>query len=93
MKVLKRRFLRIVFSLELLMFAGIYMMGPHGRQALQKIEQENMRLGDDIALLQHDVHELEFSIAQWHESSFYKEKIAREQLQMARAGDQIYYIS
>ena len=27
------------------------------------------------------------------ETTFYKEKIAREQLQMARAGDQIYYVS
>ncbi|MDR3550051.1 MAG: septum formation initiator family protein [Candidatus Babeliales bacterium] len=93
MKVIKRRVLRIFFVLEVMVFAGFYVMGPHGLRAQQKIDKENAELKNETVVLQQELHTLNETIAQWDAHPFFKEKIAREQLQMARKDDQIYYMS
>jgi len=93
MKTIKRIFLRVFFVLELIVFGFVYACGPHGFYALQELEQQNNQLQTDAAMLKQEVQMLERKIAQWHAHPFYKEKIAREQLQMARKGDKIYYVS
>ena len=93
MKVIKRRFLRIFLVLEVIVFAGFYVLGPHGLRAQRKLEHENTELKNETELLKQELHSLSNTIAQWHAHPFFKEKIAREQLQMARKGDQIYYVS
>lgn len=93
MKAIKRIFLRVFFGVELFVFALVYVFGPHGLYALRELENQNNTLQAEAATLKQEVQELEDKIAQWDAHPFYKEKIAREQLQMARKGDKIYYIS
>jgi cell division protein FtsB len=78
---------------ELLVFVVMYVAGGQGLRAVHALQHENQELYAELVLLKKDVDALEVSLKEWHEKDFYKEKIAREQLQMARAGDTVYYIS
>lgn len=91
MKELKRRLLRMFFGVELLFFAGVYTYGPHGLNVWHTLQQENGQITNQINALKADVALLEHDIVAYNKHPFYKEKIAREQLQMARKGDTIYY--
>ena len=91
MKEIKRKLLRIFFVLEIVVFTGAYFFAPQGLCAINRLKQENEQVVVEINDLRAEIAILENTIAQWHSCSFYKEKIAREQLQMARKGDRIYY--
>ena len=93
MKNIKRRILRLFFVMEIMVFAGFYILGPHGIRAQKQMIEQNEVLKSETLALETELHVLENSIAQWNAHPFLKEKIAREQLQMARKGDRIYYIS
>ena len=93
MKRLKRIVARLFFGLEIIIFAGFYIGGPHGLLVQRALERENRELLLETQKIQNELLALNDSIAQWDAHPFFKEKIAREQLQMAREGDQIYYIS
>jgi len=92
MKEIKRRILRIFFVLEICVFIGVYAFGPHGIQHLRQLSHENEQLEREVQALKIEVSELEQKIVQWNTHSFYKEKIAREQLQMAYKNEEIYYL-
>jgi cell division protein FtsB len=92
MKDLKRRLLRIFFAVELCFFAGVYVYGPHGTSVCYAMRQHNATIQQDIDALKAEVGQLEGDIAAYSAHPFYKEKIAREQLQMARKGETIYYL-
>jgi hypothetical protein len=42
--------------------------------------------------MKDEIEQLEQEIYAWQTDDFYKEKVAREQLQMARKGDELFYI-
>lgn len=93
MKKIKKICMRVFFGTEIVLFAYVYLFGSHGMRALMNIEQEKVQLATDISGLQAEVRCLEKTIAQWDAHPFYKEKIAREQLQMAGKNEEIYYVS
>lgn len=82
-----------LLGLEVLVFAGFYIRGPQGLQTLQTMyaEQESMLAG--VEQLNQEVAGLKQSIDSWHKNPFHKEKIAREQLQMARVEDEVFYLT
>jgi cell division protein FtsB len=45
-----------------------------------------------VSALGQETKKLELQIALWQTSDFYKEKKAREQLQMAHSDDIVYYL-
>lgn len=83
---------RMFLGIEIMVFVSVYFFGSNGIAKLSQVEQENAQLKTDINQLQQEVKELELQVAQWNSDSYYKEKVAREQLQMARADDQIIFI-
>ncbi len=91
-KLLKRRIMRVFFALEVAVFAGFYLFGGNGIHYLAQLESENNELDAQLVHIRREVALLNEQIAQWQADPFFKEKIAREQLQMAREGDEIYYI-
>jgi len=91
MKETKRALLRIFFVVEMVICTLFYLFGTHGMQALRRIAKENEQLGGRVAETRLTVAQLERHITLWHTSDFYKEKKAREQLQMAHADDLVYY--
>ena len=92
MKTFKRTMLRVFFAIEVCVFVGVYLFGPGGLQTMVRLENENKELDGQINELRTEVQSWEHKIALWQSDDFYKEKIAREQLQMARSGDQIFYM-
>ena len=83
---------RIFLTIEIMVFVTVYFFGSDGVAKLSELQQENVRLESDIALLKNEIEGIELQIVQWNSDPYYKEKIAREQLQMAREVDQISFV-
>lgn len=92
MKTFKQTVLRVFFALEVSVFAGVYLFGPNGLQSMVLLERENNDLDHDIERLLAEVSTCENKLVSCKADDFYKEKIAREQLQMAREGDEVFLI-
>lgn len=90
---MKKRIFRFFFALEIIVFIAVYLFGTSGIQTLFVLKQENMAIENEIAALQEEEEALQKSIVDWNSHSFYQEKVAREQLQMARPNDEIYYLT
>lgn len=70
---------------------GLY--GPDNVLSMYHRYQRHQQVANEIGQLGNDVNQLKLKIDDWHVNSFQKECIAREQLQMARACEIIYYIA
>jgi len=88
---IKKILLRVLFSTELLVFCYVYMYGKNSISMLVGLQKDNSILLDQVHTQKQEIAVLEGEIAQWEAYPFYKEKVAREQLQMARATEQVYY--
>jgi len=91
--ILKQRALRFFFAAEIIVFTAFYIFGENGIQQMIQLQNQKQEVEVRIKEVTCEVAELDKQIVDWHASSFYKEKVAREQLQMAREGDEVYYIS
>ena len=89
---IKKVCIRIVLSLEMCFFGYMYIFGKNGLQLLNKQNEALHTLEIQIAQLQKETDVLESDIYVWQTNDFYKEKVAREQLQMARKGDKLFYV-
>lgn len=89
----KQYLLRGFFIVEIALFAGVYFFGAHGLHNVWRLQHENAQAEREIATMQAEVQDLETRVFAWNNHPFYKEKLAREQLQMARPGEIVYYIS
>ena len=93
MKIYKRTIVRLFFAVEVMVFVGVYLFGGNGLQYLRRLQNENQKLKNEIGTLEAEVKVIEQQIVAWQADDFYKEKIAREKLQMARKGDEIYFLA
>jgi cell division protein FtsB len=83
---------RIFLLGELVIFFSIYFFGTDGLPKLYELCDENSKLSEEIAALNKEVSCLESELLAWNTDAFYKEKVAREELQMACEGDEIFFI-
>lgn len=88
----KKVAMRLFLVLEMFAFGYVYVCGKNGLKSLQQHKTMVMDLKKNVASLNEEVTSLEKEIHVWQSNDFYKEKIAREQLQMARKGDELFYI-
>lgn len=88
----KKIFMRLLLIIEMAAFGHLYFFGNNGIKALQNQKGVVVDLEKNIIQLKNEVVQLEQEIYVWQNDDFYKEKIAREQLQMARKGDELFYI-
>lgn len=93
MMPIKRMLLRFFLVFEVFLFGYMYFFGKNGLQELHVLKSETMQFDQEVQQLAQDIEGLEAEIVAWEENDFCKEKIAREQLQMACKNDEIYYIS
>lgn len=70
----------------------MYMFTSQGFYNLQKLAKENNALEKDIFAAQQEINDLAHEVIVWQTEPFYKEKLAREHLHMARADEKIYYL-
>ena len=88
----KKIFMRFILCAEMCAFGYLYLCGKNGLQKLQEQKNETAVLQEHMAQLLKEIDILSSDIYVWQTDDFYKEKIAREQLQMARKGDKLFYI-
>jgi cell division protein FtsB len=89
---IKKIFVRLLLCVEMCVFGYMYLYGNNGLHILQQQKKTLLVLESEVAQLQKETSLLENDIHVWQTNDFYKEKIAREQLQMARKGDKLFYI-
>lgn len=92
MKSKKYFFLSVFLSGELLCFLVVYCAGSNGINAVWQARKVNGIKEQELEVLKTEVADLKNQLHKWETDSFYKEKVAREKLQMARAQDVIYYL-
>ncbi|MGB8367359.1 MAG: septum formation initiator family protein [Candidatus Babeliales bacterium] len=93
MILIKRLLLQFLLLTEICLFVYVYLYGSNGFYALQELSHENEQLEQNIEELTQQIVQLEDEISEWGMNDFYKEKVAREQLQMSHKNDEIYYIA
>lgn len=89
---LQQMTIRIFLVAEVVVFGLVYLFGSHGVAKIRSLQKQTLILQQDISALEHDIKKLDATIVAWNTHSFYKEKVAREELQFAKEGDEIYYI-
>ena len=90
---LSRSILYFALTTEVVCFASLFLFGPNGIAKISDLQHQNYTIQAEVEALHVELAELEKQIDDWYENSFLKEKIAREELQMARDGDEIYLIN
>ncbi len=88
----KQLILRIFFGAEILFFAWTYFLGPHGMYALWALDAMSQQVIDQNVQLEGKVDRLSKQVQAWRANPFFKERYAREKLQMAHPEDEIFYI-
>lgn len=90
---LKHIFVRVLFALYLILCVWVYWYGAHGLSSLLTLRRECEQLKKEIADTQRQLDVTQEEIIAWNAHSFYKEKMAREQLKMARKDEIVYCLS
>ena len=83
---IKRTIIIGLLSLEIIIFLLIYIYGSYGLREISVLKKENNQLQGTITQLQQDIADCKVELENISHP-FYKEKIAREQLQMAHKDD------
>jgi cell division protein FtsB len=86
-------FLMVLLACETVLFAGVAVWGPYGMHAVRTMQTTIQDTKKVINGERSKIAQLQREWSRWQHSSFYQEKIAREQLQLARPGDIIYFLS
>lgn len=84
--------MKLLFVFELGCFFQLYVYGKNGLQLLHKQESELRTVRSQVDQIKKSIEHISAEIDEWQRDDFYREKIAREQLQMARKGDKLFYI-
>lgn len=92
MIVTKRSLLRFLCVVQIVVFAFTYMFGSHGIIAARALKKEIADVQLTIAQNEKEIEQLRTQIRTWQTDDFYIEKLAREELQMARPSEQVYVI-
>jgi len=92
MKQIKKGILRALFTLQVVGVVYIFITGKHGWQYINAHHNENKLLEKEVNQLKGEVTALEKRLLSWKNDPFYLEKYAREQLNMARPQEHIYYL-
>ncbi len=92
MKEIKRASLRVVLAAEILLVTFFYLCGTGGLQALKHADVLNITLFDEIKKLESEVTGLSQELGERTSNPFYKESIARKELQMAYPDEIIYML-
>jgi len=89
---IKKIIVRFIVCIEMCTFGYMYLCGKNGLQLLQKQKKDLSVLEHECTQIQKEIDTLQQDIFVWQTNDFCKEKIAREQLQMARKDDKLFYI-
>jgi cell division protein FtsB len=81
----------LLFS-EIAIFVIFYAMGSNGLQAILRLQKENNSLSQDIDRLSFETSQLEFEIKEWNTYPWYKEQVARQDLQLGYSNEELFLL-
>ncbi len=79
--------------LEIVSVGTWYAFGSKGLPALRQLKQENVTLDARIHQLSSEINTLTREIADFKTYPYFREKIAREELQLIAPGDELYLVT
>ncbi len=79
-----------LFFVEVIALLWIYYTGNQGLKAVSVLQQECRVVERQIDDMQSEIANLEGMITEWNTDTYFREKVAREQLNMARENEEIY---
>ncbi len=88
----KKYIVRLALAGEIIIFGAVYFTSPSGFKALLSLKEDNKQLEGYIISIQDDITRLAHEIVEWDTYPWYKEKIAREELQMAYPGEEVFLL-
>lgn len=88
----KKQLLWLMVCIEISALALVFKNGSYGYQSQKMIAAEAELIDREIILVQHEIALFKKEITLWQAYPFYKEKAAREQLQMCYP-DEIIYVT
>ncbi len=91
-KELKRMTFQFFLGAEIIVVTFFYLIGPGGLQALKSAQRQNSNLIEEIKRTEGEVNALSRELADRKNNPFYKESIARKELQMAYENEIIYLL-
>lgn len=92
-KKIKKLFIKFIILTELFIFSFTFIFGKNGLLYLINLRQQNHIEEAKLELLKIEIKNLNQKINEWNNDEFYKEKIAREQLQLSKEKEQIYFFN
>ncbi len=92
MKEIKRKAMRIFLGAEVAFVALYYLLGSYGLQALKSADQYNGQLLADIKNMESELTALTRELEERKDNVFYKETVARKELQMAYENEIVYVL-
>lgn len=92
MKDIKRKAVRFFLGGEICFVLFYYVLSSYGLHALRVADVQNSQLIEDIKSLEKEVNTLSEELLERKDNPFYKETIARKELQMAYENEVIYLI-
>lgn len=88
----KQLILRIVFAAEIAGAFWMYRYGTYGTHTLAPLQGTVNILDREVAQLQQDIKNIEYTICMWQEDSFFIQAYARQNLNMAAADETVYIV-
>ena len=82
---------RTILIIQASTFIYLFWWGPRGWRDIAPLEAQVVAAQEQVDAQKLIVAQLEAEEQSWHTDSFNKERVAREELQMARAGDVVFY--
>lgn len=92
MSELKQAAFRMIIGFELILVTFFYLCGKGGIQSLRHADTINNELLTGITLLEGEIADLTHELNERLENPFYKESIARKELQMAYTNETVYLL-
>jgi len=93
MSIARQSVIQILLYIWILIFLIHYTVGPKGIMYGRILRQTNEQINQEIVSIKKEIGLLQQMIDKWHKIPFFKEQLAREQLQLAYPGDTIYYVT
>ncbi len=82
--------LAVLLSLESTLFCWRFIIKPRGSKGLKEVVLENELLIKSIKQLEFEISDLEKEVDELSEFPWYREKIARKELQMGFPNEEIF---
>ena len=90
MSTVMNKLLFMIITFEGILFLLLYFFGPNGSHLLSELSLQKVKEQEAIVLLERKIDQLQQEL-KFSQSSFAKEKFARERLLMKKENEKIYF--